>query len=80
MVDEFIKPAILLFSLLYMHVPLGVVQMPSPNCAFRVVLYGVCLNIQGRQFLLSASKDSSMNLACPDRFGRIIHKVQIGEA
>lgn len=80
MVNEFIKTAILLFSLLYMHVPLGVVQMPLPNCSFRDVLYSVCLDLQGRQFLLSALKNSSMNVACPNRFEGIIHRVKVCEA
>lgn len=84
MVNEFIKAAILLFSRLYMYVPLGVVQMPLLNYSFFFffpsVLHGTHLNIQVQGFLLSVSKNSSMNLACLDKIETVIHKVQICEA
>lgn len=80
MVNGFIKTTILLFSQLHMHVPLGVVQMPLPNCSFCNVLHITYLHIQVQEFLQSASENSSMNLACLDRFERIIHKVQMCEA
>lgn len=84
MVNEFIKTAILLFSRLYMHVPLGVVQMPLLNYLFFFffsnVLHGAHLNIQVQGFLLSVSKNSSMNPACLDKIETVIHKVQICEA
>lgn len=83
MVNEFIKAAILLFSRLCMYVPLGVVQMPLLNYSFFFfpsVLHGAHLNIQVQGFLLSVSKNSSMNLACLDKIETVIHKVQICEA
>lgn len=65
MANEFIKTALLLFSQLYMNAPPGVVQMPLPNCGGVFpgnVLHVGHLHSQVREFLLSASKNSSMNL------------------
>ena len=67
-----------------MYVPLGVVQMPLLNYSFFFffsnVLHGAHLKIQVQGFLLSVSKNSSMNLACLDKIETVIHKVQICEA
>lgn len=82
-VNEFIKTAVLLLSRLYVYVPLGVVQMPLLNSSFFFfsnVLHGAHLNVQVQGFLLSVSKNSSMNLACLDKIETVIHKGQICEA
>lgn len=49
MVNGLIKTAILLFSQLYMHVPLGVVQMPLPNCFFFPMSFILVICISKRE-------------------------------